>query len=1088
MLDLLELKITIRKQGGEYTAVTEQSNGETICTNTFQYDSTHLMLLGSPDSPDQKASISHFVQRITRRRHRSPYETLVAQYGEELYQYLFGNGREFRDFLRAHKEHNVIHLKLVLTANTAVLSGLPWEYLYDGKVFLCQSKNIQIIRQTENLSAAVSAPSSAPLRVLALISSPEDQAPLNMDDELARLQDALAVVITGGKVELDVLPEVTTFTLRRALHDKFYHVLYFVGYGKFQLMQQRSYLCFEDDVGHSDWIGAPQLKKILLRHEPQLLILNGRTNVQTGVRDPYHSFALECLQQGLAAALTIPTAMHPDSTEILTQVFFNALGSGQTVCESMRAVRRAMIDLDEALGDEKRFDWGTPACYIGTECVQPISATEPTPVLESEEGFEGEGQSAPTYIGRKKELQILRKFLKEKIPVIYVWGHIGAGKSTLIDQLLDHTGVQLKGVLRVQCDAILEPLSVLSKIASFWAGHDPVEHQQAADLLLDSRQDAFVRAQAAQQHLGQYRYLLIFENIDVWFSEPSAESSSEVTGSIAYPLIRSLLLGLLHAKANTTFLFTGARRWADLSTLPSTDRCEIPLPLLKPIWAYQLMSSLPGLNTISRQTKEAVYWHLGGHPLAIKLLSAWRFSDQDNDLDNLFKDPPVSNRSTTAWIAYLLKDIIDHLDPGEAQQLPIAAVLNRPISAKVLPNLTQITSPYAGVLLNTWWNLGLIQKTEVEGQYKFHQLVRNFILDRISTDEFRRLHLLAAEYYGAPFMDEARRQIYARNAGYQSEERVTWLARDINGILGTWLRQEQDTERYQELLELAMSWHYHLFHAGQFEAAVQIARAIVSVLHRIGLRDLAGALLQRAVSAAEGYDRAVGMDDFAKIQIADGHLASALNVYEEVYKALLTYGTELQCAHVLARSARVQQQLELWDDAIKRYEQALQIMRREVDLRGQVACMYQLSIIYRRQHNLQQALVYSQAAKELYDKLIDDRGLASAAHEQGYILRDMELLDGALENFAESMRLCRRLGDLACTAGNLYEIGDVLHKLGKTEMAIRTLEEAQGLYEMLAAPERVDVLRLLEELYEKQQRMVDAVQRFKAAKHNTVKE
>ncbi len=500
------------------------------------------------------------------------------------------------------------------------------------------------------------------------------------------------------------------------------------------------------------------------------------------------------------------------------------------------------------------------------------------------------------------------------------------------------------------------------------------------------------------------------------------------------------------------------------------------------------MSSLPGLSAISRQLRETVYWHMGGHPLAIKLLSAWRLSNNDIDLESLFQDPPVQNRSTMDWIAYLLSDIIDHLDPGEAQVLPITAILNRPFSPKVLPNLTLISSPYAGALLNTWRNLILIQTTGVEGQYKFHSLVRDFILDRVSTDELKQLHVLAAEYYGAPFLDEARRQIYARNVSYRSEERVTWLARDINGILGTWLRQEQDTERYQELLDLAMSWHYHLFYAGEFEAAVQIARAIVPVLHRIGLRDLAGALLQRAISAAEGYDRAVGMDDLAKIQIADGHLAGALNVYEEVYKALLSHGTTLQCAHVLARSARVQQQLELWEDAIKRYEQALHMMRKEGELRGQVACLYQLSIIYRQQNNLQQALVYSQSAKELYDKLVDDRGLASAAHEQGHILRDMDYLDGALENFAESMRLCRRLGDLACVAGNLYEIGDVLHKLGKTEMAIRTLEEAEGLYEMFAAPERVDVLRLLEELYEKQQRLVDAVQRFRAAKHDAVKE
>ncbi len=481
MLDSIELRLVIRKQDGEYIAVTEQSNGKEICVNTFQHDPAQLMLLGAPDLHDYKVPVSQVVQNIFRRRHRSPNEKQAAQYGAQLFHYVFGNGRKFHDFLRAHKEHNTIRLKLVLTSDTAILSRLPWEYLYDGKVFLCKSRNIQIIRQPERVSADVPASSVAPLRILVLITSPDDQAALNIDDELARIQDALATAIVDSKVELDVLSEVTTFSLRRALRRKFYHVLYFIGYAKYNLMQQRSYLCFEDGVGHTELIGAPQLKKVLHHKEPHLLILNGRPSTHTGVHDPYHNFALECLQQGIAAVVNIPVAMHLKSLDSLTQVLFNGLCVGQSVCESMLEAQRALIDFDEASGDEKRFDWGIPTCYIGANRVQPISSTEAPHVLESD--VVAEDLSLPLFVGRKNELQNLRKALKENVSVIYLWGHIGVGKSTLIDQLLNHTGVQLKGILRVQCDAIREPLSVLSKIADFWAGHTPVEHQQAADLL-----------------------------------------------------------------------------------------------------------------------------------------------------------------------------------------------------------------------------------------------------------------------------------------------------------------------------------------------------------------------------------------------------------------------------------------------------------------------------------------------------------------------------------------------------------------------------------------------------------------------------
>ena len=1083
MLASLELRLVIRKQGIEYLAVTEQLDGTRICTNTFQHDPAEFMLLDALQLHPQKEPASWLIRRFTRNKPRNSVEMQAAQYGVQLYQYVFGTGRKLRDFLRAQKNKQLIRLRLVFTPSTEVLNRLPWEYLNDGKVFLSVHRNIQIIRQSTKFSTIVPASTRIPLRVLALIASPADQATIKIDEEVTRLHDAFEADIIEGKVELDVLHEVTTFTLRRTLRERLYHVIYYIGFGKFDLMQQRSYLCFENAWGNTEMLGASQLNKILRQNKPHLLIIRGRSSKQTSGRDPYQIFALESIQHGTSAVLNIPAAMHLQSVDHLTKVLFNELARGKSVGESVRAARKSIFDLDETLRDDKRINWGFANLYSGVERVQPIISTQQQEALPRDMDV----RNPLLFVDRKSELQNLREALRENASVISLWGHAGAGKSTLIDQLLYRTGAQLRGILRIKCDTLRDPLSVLSKIANFWAGHTPMEHRQAADLLLDSRQDPFVRAQAAQQHLGQYRYLFIFENIDVWFAEQNTQKTADGKDCIIHPLIRSILLGLLHAESNTTFIFTGARRWADLSALPSATRRDIPLPFLGTVWAYQLMASLPGLKTLTHQAKEAVYWQMGGHPLAIKLLSAWCISDNNNDLDNLLENAPVRNRSTENWITYLLNDVIDNLDPGEAQVLPITALLNRPFTGKILPNLTLISSQYAGAVLNNWRELELIQDTGIEGQYEFHPLIRNYILDRLSENEFRQLHLQAAEYYGAPFIDEARRQIYTRNASYQSEERVTWLARDINGILGTWLRQEKGNDKSQELLDLAMSWHYHLFNASEYQAAAQIARVVVPVLHRLGLRDLAGELLQRAITAAEGYDRAVRMDDLAKMQVADGHLAGALNVYEEVYKALLSHGTDTQRAHVLTRSARIQQQMGLWQDAIKRYEQALKILRQHGEQRGQVICLFQLSVIYRQQENLQQALVYSQAAKELYDKLVDDRGLASATHEQGQILRDMNHLDRALENFAESMRLCRRLGDMACVASNLYEIGNVLHKLGKTEMAIRTLEEAESLYDMLAAPERNKVLRLLEELYEKQQRLTDAVQRFRAAKQGSTK-
>lgn len=1082
MLDSLEVRIIFHKQGNNFTAVTEQRNGQSICANTFQYNPSELMLLDAPSSPTVPQPASWLVRKITQRQPRNPLEMQAAHYGAQLYQYVFGTGRKFREFLRARRD-SVIRLVLIFPPEVTLLNRLPWEYLHDGKDFLLKH-NIHLIRQSDKQAQNVPVASAAPLRILALIAKPALPTSLDAEQALAELHAAFGPLIAEGAATIDVLPEVTTFALRRALNND-YHAVFFAGNSEYNAVQHCSYLYFEDDKGDVLPLTADIFSDILKGNPPHLVVLQGQPVKQSGIHDPCQHFALSCLSQGVPGVVNIPPGLHPDAALKIIRTLFSTLSAGQSVAESMGAVRERLMSAEDASNQLLRCDWGLPNAFVGCERLQLVAPVDDSDRLNR--ASVGKRGPYPILVDRSKELQHLRKALRDSASVIYLWGQSGAGKSALIDELLSHTGEYFEGVLRVQCDEIHEPLSVLSKLANFWAGHTPIEHKQAANVLLDSRQDPFIRAQTAQHRLRKYRYLVIFENIDTWFKDSLSETALEGEGTMSDPLLRSILLGLLHAQSGTTYLFSGKRQWSDLSVLPNAQRRKIPLPLLNAHWATQFMLTLPGLAPASDATKQAVFWHIGGHPLALKLLAAWSLVNEANNVENLMQAPPVTNRSTQHWIAYVLDEIIDNLDPGQSQVLPMVAVLNRPFTEKVLPKLTPVSAPYAGDLLRTWRKLELIQEVGYGGNYKFHALMRDYILSRLSEEEMKELHSQAAAYYGAPFVDEARRQIFTRNIGNQSEERITWLARDTNGILGAWLRQGQQSERYQELLDLAMSWQYHLYLAGEYQAAVQVARAIVPVLHDLGLRDLSGALLQRAMSAAEGHARTLSMDGLANLKVADGHLAGAVTLYDEVYKALLSHGTDSQRAYILTRSAQVLQELGLLEDAMYRYQKALKILRQVGEKDNQVVCLHHMAVVYKKLNNLQQALVYSQAAKELYEKLVDDRGLASVSYEQGCIMKALNHLDGALENFANSTRLCRKLGDLHCIADNLFEIGDVLQKLDRTEMAIRALEEAAGYYKKLSAPESDKVMQLLEDLYGRQKRLTDAVQRFKTAKQKAVR-
>ncbi|MDF1515372.1 MAG: CHAT domain-containing protein, partial [Anaerolineae bacterium] len=600
MLDVLELKLVIRKQGAEYVAVTESGNGLPICTNTFQHDATEPMPLEVHHSGFQREPASRLIRNLIKKKHRDPVTSQFAQYGTLLYQYAFGNGRKLRDYLRTQIGYQRVRLNIVLKPSAMSLSRLPWEYLYNGKVFLGGQASLHIVRQAEKITPALR-PTQGPLRILALISSPYDQPPLDMENMVANLQHLLELSKANHQIELDILNEITPYNLYHNLQRKFYHILYFIGYGKVNLDPQHSYLCFEDDVGNTEFVGAAQLKKITQINPPHLLIIKGlpATSHKAG-GNPFSQFSLECVLEGISAVVNLPNALRGDSTTIFTKSLISELSSGEPVSVSVQTARRVLYDQDDQQRENKQFDWGFPVYYSGAEWVQPVLSEVPPDETAVDVGNQETDRFVPVFIDRRSELHSIRTSLKQNISVIYMWGHQGVGKRSLLDQLIYHAGVQFKGILRLNCYDIREPLSVISRIANFWAGHKPETHQQAADLLLDPRQDPFVRAQAAQKHIGTHRYLIVFENIDAWFTPQDPYMPVEEMGNIGHPLIRSILLGLLHAESNTTFLFTGMRRWADLADIPGAARREFPLPLLKPIWAYQLMSSCSGSYLLSR--------------------------------------------------------------------------------------------------------------------------------------------------------------------------------------------------------------------------------------------------------------------------------------------------------------------------------------------------------------------------------------------------------------------------------------------------------------------------------------------------------
>lgn len=1075
-----QLRVEIRKLGNKFFAITKQDNGREIFTNEFQHDPTGTTHLG-PLWLLERGALPPDERRATGSKGG---DGQAALYGQRLYGYLFDKGKKLRAFLKANPEYQQSHLVLSLHSDVASLWRLPWEYLHDGEKFVCLDGEMRLSRLPEDLLDLSPRATPSPLRVLFVIAAPDDQKALDVERELTVMQDALEGHVRAGTLVMDVLDEATLPALQSACSRQssgggHWHVIHYIGHGTYSHKQQRGFLCFEKPNGETDLLEALHLRPILDGGAPRLWVISACQSAQIGVLDAFDNVATGLLQFGAPAVLTVPTSLTDDSAIELAHTFYGHLSAGQRPIESLYHARLALSQLDaDRPVERRRFDWGVPALYLRAHTMQLVDHDLQEDVAAVADTTSAAslvrnvaGLTLPNrFVDRQQAMHTLRRAYQDGTKgtarALYVWGSSGCGKSALVAQSIVYSGIGAEDVLAIDCRELLEPVAVLGRIADFWRRR---QHTEAAALLLDNRRDPAERAHLAAQSLSAYPHLLVFDDLDAWFEAPAADPGA-TPGVIADKTLAAILRGLLFTRGSIMYAFTAQQRWTDVAALPADYKREIHLDALTQRYAVLLMDALPHIGRASLAAKADVYRLVGGHPQTLRLVDGWLAAG--HELQTLFDNPSVRPQATEAWQHYFLDAIVRGLDPGEDDTLTALTVFNAPFGAGLLTKLTRITEKYAAPLLERWEKLALLQVHHIqrgERLYTFHPVVRRHILDRVQEDEGRvALYARMAAYYAVPFMDEARRRVVARNASAWPPERVAWLARDSNGILGMWVRQTQDPEQARRTMEEALAWQYHLFKAGDVEAAAHIIRTIVPVLNRWGQHDLSEVLLQRSISVNAGPERGPSMDDLATLYLDRGHLTEALKVYEEVYQMFAAQGAREQMAHILRRIARAHQQLGNARQAIETYEAALQIMREIGDESGQSACLYQLATIHRQLGDYQRALACSQATAQLQRKLGNLAGAAAALYEQALIFKHINHLDSALDHWQQSLDIANTMGDEAMAVDALREMSTVYRDSGRLNEAIEASLKAVEMCYRANPRKAATLLQTLGKLYEQQ--------------------
>jgi CHAT domain/WD domain, G-beta repeat len=346
--------------------------------------------------PFAPLELENFLLRIGRprrpvRRVDAPETKAIKDFGQRLYDALF------HDDLRVSLERSLsetaakgagLRLRLRLS-DTPELAELPWEFLYDRarNRFVCLSDRTPLVRFLEVPDPPRPLPVSPPLRVLVMISSPQDPglAELDVEQEWTKLHGVLGGLEQAGLVQLERLEAATLGALRQQLRRADWHVLHFIGHGGFDPHARDGVLVLEDPAGSSQLVTAQALGVPLHNHDPlRLVVLNACEGARVDPTDPFAGTAQTLIQQGIPAVVAMQFEITDLAAIAFTSELYGAVADGYPLDAALSQARQAIYT------EVSEVEWATPVLYLRAPDgrifdITPTSAaaTPPSPVAST---------------------------------------------------------------------------------------------------------------------------------------------------------------------------------------------------------------------------------------------------------------------------------------------------------------------------------------------------------------------------------------------------------------------------------------------------------------------------------------------------------------------------------------------------------------------------------------------------------------------------------------------------------------------------------------------------------------------------------
>jgi tetratricopeptide (TPR) repeat protein len=245
----------------------------------------------------------------------------------------------------------------------APFQTLPWELLCrpETEDHLCLSRRTPVVRSLEahrERRPAIARPRR--LRILAVAASPTDGPPLAVARERANLEEAWK---DQENVEIVFLDRGGVEEMRQVLLTAPFHILHFMGHGKFSEESGEGVLFFERCDGTGQPFEGRRLAQLLHDFESlRLVVLNAcHTAEAVGMRgpNPFAGVASALVMGGVPAVVAMSGPVSDRAAVAFSHTLYQRLAAGDpieaAVTEGRLAIQRA---------DPRDGAWATPALFL----------------------------------------------------------------------------------------------------------------------------------------------------------------------------------------------------------------------------------------------------------------------------------------------------------------------------------------------------------------------------------------------------------------------------------------------------------------------------------------------------------------------------------------------------------------------------------------------------------------------------------------------------------------------------------------------------------------------------------------------------